>query len=65
VRDDFGLRHRQRRDVLGHPTHRRHLVKTRDHHCAHAQGFDLAKIFRRENKSHSDMMPITSPTNSY
>ena len=40
---DFGLRHRQRRDVLGHPTHRRHLVKTRDL-CAHALGCDLAKI---------------------
>jgi hypothetical protein len=32
VRSDFGLRHRRRRDVLGHPTHRRHLV-----------GCDLAK----------------------
>ena len=64
VRSNFGLRHRQRRDVLGHPTNWRLLVKTRNH-CAHALGFDLAKIFRRENKSHSDMMPITSPTNSY
>ncbi len=40
---DFGLRHRRRRDVLGHPTNCRHLVKTSDL-CAHALGCDLAKI---------------------